>query len=133
VLSDADRLFQYILLAPAGLAITNAGVIYFATADIGGTGHWFHKLDTSSGSISDLGKLQSGGSADKFIRVLLSPDGSRVYSRLKAHPSGSILQTIRSTFPPQREQLWRVQILSISGDGNHCGHRWLFDRSIAQS
>jgi len=68
------------LLAPSGLAITDAGVVYFMTADIGGTGTpAFHRLNTATGSIVDLGMLYSGGPADKFARVLLSPDGSKLY------------------------------------------------------
>jgi len=76
--------FNTSLLAPAGLAITNNGIVYFATADISGTGTpAFHKLDSSSGLISDLGTVQSGGMSDEFARVLLSPDGSRVYSSIE--------------------------------------------------
>jgi hypothetical protein len=68
-------------LAPDGLAVTDNGMVYFYTADINGSGTpAFHKLNTSTNSIIDLGSLQSGGGSDKFERVLLSPDGSKVYS-----------------------------------------------------
>ena len=68
-------------LAPAGLAVTDTGTTYFDTADINGTGTpLFHKLNTATNSITDLGSMQSGGSSDVFDRVLLSPDGSKVYS-----------------------------------------------------
>ena len=68
-------------LAPSGLAITNNGMIYFDTADINGTGTpLFHKLNTATQSITDLGELQAGGIIDKFDRVLLSPDGTKIYS-----------------------------------------------------
>lgn len=72
------------LLAPAGLAITNGDFVYFATADISGTGTpAFHKLDTSTGLIQDLGMFLSGGQLDQYVRVLLSPDGSRLYSNIE--------------------------------------------------
>lgn len=71
-------------LAPAGLAITDAGFVYFATADIDGTGTpAFHKLDTATGTVTDLGTVQSGGAVDKLDHVLLSPDGARVYSEIE--------------------------------------------------
>jgi hypothetical protein len=72
------------LLAPDGLAVTNAGMVYFATTDIGGTGTpAFHKLDTTNATIVDLGRFQSGGIADDFDRVALSPDGTKVYSNIE--------------------------------------------------
>lgn len=67
--------------APDGLAITNAGIVYYSAADINGTGTWlFHKLDTNTGVITDFTQLQSTGPTDPYDRVLLSPDGSKVYS-----------------------------------------------------
>jgi hypothetical protein len=72
------------MLAPDGLAVTNAGIVYFATTDIGGTGTpAFHKLDTTNATIVDLGPFQSGGIADDFDRVALSPDGTKVYSNIE--------------------------------------------------
>lgn len=67
--------------APSGLAVTDGGIVYFATACVGSQqAALFHKLDTSFGTISDIGSLLcSGTSSDQFDRVLLSPDGSRVY------------------------------------------------------
>ena len=74
------------IIAPSGLAITNSGIVYFVTADISGTGTpGFHKLVTTSGVISDLGELQSGG-GDGLTRVLLSPDGTRVYCSFEGAP-----------------------------------------------
>jgi hypothetical protein len=70
-------------LAPTGLAITDTGFVYFATNDINGTGTpAFHKLDTGTGAVTDLGAangLSSGGVVDKFERALLNKDGTRVY------------------------------------------------------
>lgn len=88
-------------IAPAGLAITNSGVVYFATADIYGTGTpAFHKLVTSTRSITDVGRFQSGGIGDNLIRVLLSPDGSRVYSNIEGASFWTHLMT-KYTIPPQ--------------------------------
>jgi hypothetical protein len=70
-------------LAPAGLAVTDGGIVYFATAVTisfpGMLPLGFHKLDTSANAISDLGTWQSGS---KFDKVLLSPNGSRVYAEI---------------------------------------------------
>ena len=72
---------------PSGLAITNNGIVYFATRDLNGTGApGFHKLNTATGNFTDVGQLQSGGTSDEFIRVLLSPDGNRVYSNFENLP-----------------------------------------------
>lgn len=67
---------------PAGLAITNTGMVYFENST-GGTA--FDKLDTSTGTFTALGTtIQSGGTSDALARVFLSPDGSRAYSNVEA-------------------------------------------------
>jgi hypothetical protein len=71
-------------LAPSGLAVTDGGIVYFYTADISGTGApAFHKLNTATRSITDLGSLLSGGLTDEFVRVILAPDGSKVYGNIE--------------------------------------------------
>jgi hypothetical protein len=78
-------------LAPTGLAVTNAGMVYFDTADINGTGTpLFHKLNTGAGTITDLGSFQDAG-GDNFDRVLLSPDGSKIYSCLLGGVAAGLL------------------------------------------
>ena len=70
------------LLAPSGLAVLNNGNVYFNTADVGGTGTpAFHELTTSNGRIVDLDSfyLSSGGVEDRYDRVLMSPDQTKVY------------------------------------------------------
>jgi len=66
---------------PSGLAVTNSGMVYFAAECLGCLGApLFHELNTAQGTIVDVGTVSSGGTeADQFDRVLLSPDGSRVY------------------------------------------------------
>jgi len=66
---------------PTGLAITNSGIVYYVSFYVGTTGEWaFHKLDTSTGNITDYQWLQAGAlTADAYARVLLSFDNTRVY------------------------------------------------------
>ena len=110
-------------IAPGGLAVTDAGMIYFDTRDINGTGTpLFHKLNTTTASIIDLGYsdgLASGGLGDQFDRVVLSPDGSKVYSST----SGDV--TIGFWLNPSNDQIHfgvansfgGFQDLAVSGDG----------------
>ena len=65
---------------PCGLAIGNNGVIYFGT--IGGV-YPLHKLDTSSRTMTRLLSTNFAANVDKNLRVLLSPDGSRMYTSLE--------------------------------------------------
>jgi DNA-binding beta-propeller fold protein YncE len=68
---------------PGGLAVTNAGMVYYATFNTpGGNGFTaFHKLNTANGLITDFSQVEDVGQNrdDLFIRVLLSPDGSHIY------------------------------------------------------
>jgi hypothetical protein len=106
-------------LAPDGLAVTDAGMVYFATNDINGTGTpAFHKLNTTTNSIIDLGSLQSGGVSDKFDRVLVSPDGSKVYSSIEG--VSFYLDTSNDTihFSSAAALSGGFPDLAVSGDGS---------------
>src|SRR5204862_7580236 len=47
---------QGIIVNPAGVAISDAGIIYLTTVVEGGTGfHNFYKLDTNTGALTDYG------------------------------------------------------------------------------
>jgi hypothetical protein len=111
-------------LAPGGLAVTNNGMVYFDTRDINGTGTpLFHKLNTSAGSIIDLGLqdgLQSGGVGDEFDRVLLSPDGHRVYSSISGGVTiGFWLDTSNDRINfAAADSFGGFQDLAVSGDGS---------------
>lgn len=59
--------------SPLGLAVSDAGSVFFAA------GAGFHQLDTPSGSIQDI-DIGGPWPMPASERVLLSPDGSRVYS-----------------------------------------------------
>ncbi len=114
-------------LAPSGLAVTDSGTVYFASADINGTGApSFHKLNTAANSISDIGypngSLSSASLADKFDRVFLSADGSKVYSSQSGDVTNAFwidTSNNQSTYsPPNYLSLYADPDLAISGDGN---------------
>jgi hypothetical protein len=116
------------LLAPDGLAATDAGMVYFDTNDIGGTGAAaVHKLNTAAGSITDLYFLangdplypSSGGVADKFDRMLLSPDGSKVYTNIEG--TSYLIDTANNQMVESISTSsgdGGVQDLAVSGDGS---------------
>jgi IPT/TIG domain len=108
--------------APDGLAITNAGIVYYSAKDISGTGTLlFHKLDTATGVITDLGTLQSTGGYDAYDRVLLSPDGSKVYSSVAGGVTGSFwLDTSNDQVNFSNAGYWGSPFpdLAVSGDGS---------------
>jgi hypothetical protein len=82
--ASAVRYGLQALLAPTGLTVLDNGNVYFATADVGGTGTpAFHKLSTSTKTMTVIGTSQSGGVSDRYIRVLLSPDQSKVYANVE--------------------------------------------------
>ncbi len=80
---------------PCGLAITDSGVIYFATFALDYTGNWaFHKLDTATGIVTDFHNVQDGSfGGDAYIRVLLSEDNTRVFFNM----AGEILSIDTAT------------------------------------
>jgi len=68
-----------LLVLPAGLAITNSGVVWLTVAVEGGSGyHNFFTLDTNTGTLTDLG-IDGPGLTDLLLRVALSADNTRVY------------------------------------------------------
>jgi WD40 repeat protein len=68
---------------PAGLSISNTGMVYFAVAVQGGTGaiSTFFKLDTTTAKVTDYKILGVGGfqANDSLLRTAISADGARVY------------------------------------------------------
>jgi IPT/TIG domain len=71
-------------IGPAGLAVTNTAMVYFDAVDLRGTGTpAFYKLNTLTGTFTSIGTIQSGGALDEDGRVLLSSDGTRVYSEVE--------------------------------------------------
>jgi WD40 repeat protein len=66
---------------PNGVAITDSGIVYYATFETGGTGAYsLHRLDTSTGAVSDYQEFNEGGDiGDPYIKILLSSDNARLY------------------------------------------------------
>jgi hypothetical protein len=67
--------------APNGVAVTDSGIVYYATFETGGTGAYsLHKLNTATGSVSDYSEFNDGGGiGDPYIKILLSSDSARLY------------------------------------------------------
>jgi len=66
---------------PAGLSISNTGMVYFAFANQGGTGAGgLFKLDTTTAKVIGYGITAAGfGANDSLLRTALSADGARAY------------------------------------------------------
>lgn len=114
----SEQISQY---EPGGLAVTNAGMVYYATFNTQGYGHTaFHKLNTTNGSITDFTLIEDVGqnADDAYIRVLLSPDGSHVYVNENGHAwildtsNDSLAQGLQVTIDGGPVEM------SISGDGS---------------
>jgi hypothetical protein len=87
---------------PAGLAITNSGIVYYASFYVATTGGWaFHRLDTTTGNITDYQWLQAGAlTSDAYARVLLSADNARVYVNEGGIPTALDTATDTTYFNP---------------------------------
>jgi len=74
-----------ITLQPAGVAISNSGIVYFAVAVEGvSEGNGFYQLDTSTGTLTVLGNGAPGlssfnGSGDLYFRTEISSDNTHVF------------------------------------------------------
>jgi hypothetical protein len=89
------------IASPCGLAIAANGLVYYASADINGTGaNAFHVLDTVTGVTTDIPEIVNGGGlSDDFDRVFLSPDGTRAYSNAGGSPFWMDTGTDVVTYP----------------------------------
>jgi hypothetical protein len=73
--------------APVGLAITDSGAVYYSTDNGQTDAFLFHKLDITNGSTTNITNFQDPGSPDAdFVRVLVTPDGSRAFTVLEGTP-----------------------------------------------
>ena len=65
---------------PVGVAISDAGIVYFTILTTGGTGYdVFYKLDTSSGQTTNYGIGTNSPLSDSYLRTILASDNSVVY------------------------------------------------------
>jgi DNA-binding beta-propeller fold protein YncE len=102
-ISTFDVSEQFSGYEPCGLAVTNSGTVYYATFNLPGSQSSvtaFHKLNTTNGSITDFSVIEDVGQNgdDAYIRVLLNPDGSRVYVNEDGH--AWILDTTNDSINP---------------------------------
>jgi len=64
---------------PAGVAVSDSGVVYFATFVIGISGaRQFFNINTNTSTITDYGIAGPGGQ-DTYLRAAISSDNARVY------------------------------------------------------
>jgi IPT/TIG domain len=76
---------------PTGIAVGNTGIVYLAVDVPGyeGGSHVFFTLDTNSGQLADLGLgAPPGLLRDKYLRVSLSNDDSRVFFNMDGYVFG---------------------------------------------
>src|SRR5579862_2405519 len=73
---------------PAALAITDSGIVYYASFYLSTDGGWaLHKLDSASGVVTDYQLLQAGAfGSDAYARLLLSADNARIFVNYEGIP-----------------------------------------------
>jgi hypothetical protein len=66
---------------PCGIVITDSGTVYYITFSLEGSGGWlFHRLDTTTGAVTDFTSMQEGNfGADAYGRMYLTGDNARIY------------------------------------------------------
>jgi hypothetical protein len=65
---------------PVGVAISDAGIVYFTVLTAGGTGYYtYFKLDTNSGQITNYQIGTNSPQTDSYLRTLISADNTLVY------------------------------------------------------
>ena len=117
---------------PAGVAVTDAGVVYFISVVTNGTGiSHVSKLDTTTGQFTDY-PIQNGNFGDYYLRAVYSPLKSLVY----LIDSGSIWAINTSTNTVSNPTVFAPsQVgndeLSLSGDQTRLsGSTFLYDSSL---
>jgi hypothetical protein len=95
---------------PYGLAVTNSGAVYYATYDQNSSPpEGLDKLNTTTGVITNFEPVKNG---DAFVRVLLTPDGTRVIVNDGSGDTGAwIIDT-------SDDSLTEGLQAALAGDGN---------------
>ena len=76
---------QGVIVSPAGLAISDAGIVYVTMSVQGGTGYdSYYKLDTKTGTLTGFGIsgpqfFVNGAPQDVYLKTAISSDNSRVF------------------------------------------------------
>ena len=69
-----------VIVFPSGVAVSDAGMIYYERVVLGGTGYTnYFKLDTNSGAIRDYQINGPNLLQDPYLRAVISSDNSRVF------------------------------------------------------
>jgi hypothetical protein len=104
---------KYQLMAPTGLAITNAGAVYFVAMDYNYSA-WLYKLLTSTGSTTTFPMLFDGTKDD---RLLLSQDDTHLYVSISASSFWLNTANDQVYYSPSTDS-GGIYALALSGDGS---------------
>jgi hypothetical protein len=66
-------------LDPVGVAVSDSGMIYYATFTADATGTQFFKLNSGTGAITTYGLGSPAANSDSLLRTVISLDNSRVF------------------------------------------------------
>jgi hypothetical protein len=114
---------------PSGLAVTNRGVVYYATFQNGGVGlPVFHKWDPATGQVTNLGSAACGNwPGEEFGRVQMTADERKVY----VHASRQFFAYDISSGPAWGWANTSGHDLALSGNGQYViGDDFLTDKDL---
>ena len=106
-------------IVPTGIAISNAGIVYYHIAENGSGGIGFYQLDTATGDITPIRSTTCMGFGDRLVRVLMDPTGTYVYTGNAGVPwalntaTGQVTPGLRMSGSANQ-----VYELTLSGDGS---------------
>lgn len=119
--------------SPCGLAVSDAGIVYYAAFDsnvIGAPG--FYKLNLSTGTATAYPDfISSGGPKDIYIRVILSPDNRHVFYLEKGTNSVYMVDTATDAIQHPATASAEDYELALSPSQNSlAAGEWLFDNNL---
>ncbi len=86
--------------SPAGIAVSNSGMVYFETYWAGGDSGAILSLNTSTGQFGTIPGYPCGAIADPDVRVALSNDGTRLYFNCEGLVGYYDTDTATTTYGP---------------------------------